>query len=383
MTVTESEAGTFQAFCRYRDMDGKTRRVTATGRTKRAANDALTAKLSIRSRGNNDALTPESRVKELASTWLAQHEASPGALEQYAGTIDRHITPKIGSLRIRELTTSRADKFLELVGTKHAGTHTKADGTPVLIGGPTAALTARVVLTQMFSMAVRYGLCEVNPVREARTPKSGRKPVKAINAEMLQALLDHVREWAEGGTYGPARDQDVLDMIEVLVGTGIRPGEVLALRWSDGVDLSEDPSIEVTGTAKRTKERGLHRQEHPKTDSSERQLRLPGFVVSVLRRRRLRAGGNDYVFPNRDGELREPANFNRVWRSARGEEWAWVTPKSFRAAVATIIDREADSESAASQLGHRSDLVTRKHYIEHDKMATDNRVILERFRDVR
>lgn len=381
--VVESAAGTFQATCRYRDMDGVTRRVTATGRTKRAANDALGAKIAVRNRGHDDDLTTASRIQDLAKVWLAQHEASPGALEQYAGTIERHITPKIGSLRVRELTPGRADKFLQLVGTKHAGTHTKANGEPVLIGGPSAAVTARAVLTQMMSMAVRYELCDVNPVREARTPKTSRKPVRALTPEMLQQLLAHVKEWAAGGTYGPPRDQSVLDMIEVLIGTGVRPGEVLALRWSDGVILSDEPYIEITGTAKRTKALGLHRQDNPKSESSERQLRIPDFVVSVLRRRRLRANGNDYVFPNRDGELREPANLNRLWRDVRGEEWAWVTPKSFRAAVATVIDRESDSTHAASQLGHSNDAVTRKHYIEHNKMATDNRVILERFRDAK
>lgn len=383
ITIKSTSAGTFQAMCRYRDMDGRTRKVTATGRTKREAKDSLTVKLRERARGHDDVLTARSTVADLARVWISKHDASPGAMEQYQGTIDRHIVPKVGALLIRELTPARADRFIEDVSKKHAGTQTKSDGTPIMIGGATAAKSARVVLTQMFSMAVRYELCDTNPVREVRTPKAQKNRVRALTADELHELIDDVREWAAAGTYGPARDQDVLDMIDAMVGTGFRPGEVLALRWSDGVHLSDVPTLEVTGTAKRTKAKGLHRQEYPKTDGSERVARIPAFVASMLRRRKLRSGGNDYVFPNRDGELREPSNFNRLWRQARGEKWEWVTPKSFRAAVATIIDREADSSSAASQLGHTSDAVTRRHYIERDKTVVDNTEILERFRDAR
>lgn len=381
VTINTTSAGTFQAVCRYRDIDGRTRKVTATGRTKRAAQDQLINKLKERTRGHDDVLTANSTVADLARAWISNHEASPGALDQYQGTIDRHINPKIGALRVRELTPSRADRFLDDVGKKHAGTQTKSDGTPVMIGGPTAAKTARVVLTQMYGMAVRYELCDTNPVREARSPKVKRADVRALTAEELQELIDDVGEWARAGTYGPARDDDILDMIDAMVGTGIRPGEVLALRWSDGVQFGEIPTVAITGTAKRTKARGLHRQEYPKTQGSDRVMRVPDFVATMLKRRKLRSGGNTYVFPNRDGGLREPANFNRVWRQARGEKWAWVTPKSFRAAVATIIDRESDSQHAASQLGHTSDSVTRRHYIERDKLAVDNRHILEKFRD--
>jgi len=386
ITVKPTKAGSQQAVCRVRDPDGVTRKVTATAKTKRAATDLLVEKIKERHRAYGGELTASSRMADLAQTWLNQldpAEVSESCGEAYAGTVLRHVIPKIGELRINEFKTSRADAFLESVATKHQGAHTKADGTPIMIGGPTAAKTARIVLTGMMGLAVRYDLIDVNPVREARTPTAPRTPVRALTADELQDLINHITEWAQGGTYGPQRDQDVLDMLDVMIGTGARPGEVLALRFSDGVSLAGEPSVSITGTVKRTKAKGLHRQDYPKTQGSERELRVPEFVAAVLRRRRLRSGGIDWVFPNRDGGLREPANLNRVWRSARGEKWAWVTPKSFRAAVATIIDREADSQHAASQLGHTSDAVTRKHYIERDKRAADNSAILERFREAK
>ncbi|WP_280478372.1 hypothetical protein [Nocardia asiatica] len=41
-------------------------------------------------------------------------------------------------------------------------------------------------------------------------------------------------------TYGPRRNPQVLDVADVELGTGPRPGEALALRWCD-VDLGAQP----------------------------------------------------------------------------------------------------------------------------------------------
>jgi integrase len=89
------------------------------------------------------------------------------------------------------------------------------------------------------------------------------------------------------------------------------------------------------------------------------------------------AGGNDLVFANRNGTPLEPANFRRLWREARGEDWAAVKPSSFRKAVATLIERESGSLIASRQLGHSSDAITKKHYIEKNRHAPDSSHILE------
>ena len=117
-----------------------------------------------------------------------------------------------------------------------------------------------------------------------------------------------------------------------------------------------------------------------KTEAGRRVLTLPDFAVSMLRRRRLSVG-SDLVFPNRNGDPMEPANFRRTWREARGEKWAEVEPRAFRRAVATLITREKDSMAAAAQLGHRGgDSVTWKHYIERETLAPDSSATLGKFR---
>jgi integrase len=55
----------------------------------------------------------------------------------------------------------------------------------------------------------------------------------------------------------------------------------------------------------------------------------------------------------------------------------WVTPHTFRKTVATLIDKEADTKSAAAQLGHASEDITDTYYIAKPILAPDVSDILE------
>ncbi|GAB2920802.1 hypothetical protein GCM10027280_04750 [Micromonospora polyrhachis] len=73
------------------------------------------------------------------------------------------------------------------------------------------------------------------------------------------------------------------------------------------------------------------------------------------------------------------ASVRRQWRQARADtNLAWVTPHTFRKTVATLIKNEADTKSAAAQLGHSSEEVTDTYYIAKPVQAPDVSSILER-----
>ncbi|PPJ18735.1 tyrosine-type recombinase/integrase [Nocardia nova] len=83
------------------------------------------------------------------------------------------------------------------------------------------------------------------------------------------------------------------------------------------------------------------------------------------------------VFPGRGGVLRDPHNFNRTWRAARGTVYKDVTQYTFRKTVATLIAEMADSKTAAKQLGHSRDGITERHYIASPERAPDSSAVLE------
>jgi integrase len=102
-----------------------------------------------------------------------------------------------------------------------------------------------------------------------------------------------------------------------------------------------------------------------KSSAGERTLDLPGFVVSMLRRRKLAYGGGGPVFPDSRGGWRDPSNTSRDLRIARGsEEFAWVTSHVFRKTAATEMDRAGlTARQIADQLGHSKISMTQDHYL--------------------
>lgn len=352
----------YVAYCYFRDMDGVTRRVKASAATAQGARNKLQERLDTRTVTGAGDITPDTTVAGLAEAWLAGLTVRrPGGSEgigqstkdDYARHTRNHILPALGALRLREVTVGRVEAFL----------NTKKDT-------PSIARNVKTILQLMFGMAARLDAIESNVVRDTSTVKYARK-VTAMSVEDVEAFRAHVGAWAGDD---PGREY-VVDITDLFIATGLRPGELLGLLWSD-IDF-KDRTLTVSGTLKVDSVNGFHRQDYPKSESGKRTLVLPDFVWPMLARRKI-ADTSEKVFPGRGDVWRRPANFHTTWKAARGEKWAGVRQKDFRTAVATLIAREVGSEAAAGQLGHSSDAVTRKHYIEKLRITQDNSAVLDR-----
>lgn len=359
--VKRTPAGRWQAHARIRDRDGVVRQIKATGPTRGKAETALRAKAVDRVPPTAGKITASTTVSTAAAKWLESIAAlglKHATVANYRKSVRVHIVPLIGGLTLREVTTSQVQ---ELLGTIHEPrTHQGQT-----VGGPVAARHAKVALSLIMGMAVADDAIPHNPVDGARLPRTVRPPTTALSPADVQAIRDRVLAWGAVRTSGPPRNAALLlDVFDVLAGTGCRPGEVLALRWED-VDF-QARTIKITGTITRT-DAGLIRQDTPKTEASTRGITVPAFVMQVLRLRYMRAedktGG---VFQTRTGSWYELSNVHRLWRQARGERWEHVSFKHYRSAVATLISRIEGVDAAAGQLGHTSSNITRRFYIERE-----------------
>jgi integrase len=356
---TRREGKTYTAYCYYRDTDGVTRRVKASAPKAEQARIRLQERLASRSYSASGELSPDSTVAQLAETWIKQIVVSPDGSEgvrqatkdRYVQQTRKHILPALGNLRLREITVGRVEDFL----------NSKRDM-------PAAARVCRSILKLMFAFAARLDAVPANIVSDT-TPVKTKSEVKAMPWEDVERFRAHIAGWA-----GDREDRAyVVDITDLFIATGLRPGELLGLLWTD-IDFKER-TLTVTGTLKTDSVSGFHRQPFPKSKAGERTVVLPEFVWPMLARRKL-AASCEKVFPGRDGvSWRHPANFHHTWKAARGDEWAHVKQKDFRTAVATMISRQSGSMAAAGQLGHSSDVVTRKHYIEAEKKTQDNSVV--------
>lgn len=362
---TEVTPGRFKARCRFRDFDGQTRLVEAWGKSGAAAERALASALKDRAAPSDDELTPDTTIARLAAKWMTEVDADTLAINtrtRYRITLEDQVVKGLGGVRIRELTVGRVEAFLATIGARH---------------GQASARLARTVLSGMFSLAARHDAAPRNIIKDSSAVRVASKEVRALTVAEVRALRHGLRNDRK------AVRADLPDVVDAMLATGARVGEIVALRWQD-VDLGAVvPTITISGTVVRVPGQGLTIQDHPKSASSRRRLRIPQFLVTVLVRRQVEQSAPtsfDVVFPSSVSTLRDPTNLRDQWRDARQRLGLdWVTPHSFRKSVATVLAVTEDSRTAADQLGHSGTAVTDKHYIVKTHEGPDARTILESF----
>ncbi|PTA43521.1 site-specific integrase [Micromonospora sp. RP3T] len=361
----------FRARARFRDYDGITRDIEVTDTTGPAAERTLKVKLRDRATPTDDEITRETRISALAELWVeeitAEQRIAQQTIHRYATSVRTSILPALGNLRVREASVGRLDRFLRDIAKDR----------------PSAAKGVKVVLSQMFALAVRHGAIPTNPVRDTGRLRKPRRTVVVLSPEQLQAVRAAIREWQRPipGKPGPRHSGDLADVVDLMLATGARIGEILALRWEDLDLASERPTLTICGTLVFIKGQGFIRQPWTKSDAGYRRVVLPRFAVGMLMARKLTAADNphDAIFASRRGTWLSPNNVRRQWRQARAEaDLDWVTPHTFRKTVATLIKEETDTKSAAAQLGHSSEEVTDTYYIAKPVQAPDVSGILER-----
>ena len=361
INTTKQTNGSWQANARIRDTDGATRRIYATDKTKARAITKLKAKAKTRVTPTRTGISAQSTIEQVAAMWLETLPGKglkPSTYRTYEQATRLHIVPLIGQLTIGEATASRLNTFLQDVAkprTLHGET----------IGGSTSARHAKVCLGLIFKMCVQDGALQYNPAAYTDTPPIPHKTVKALTVEDIRAIRQGIIAWGNESAPGPPRNARLLlDFVDVLAGTGCRPGEVLALSWQN-VSFATG-TLYITSTLTAVKGQGLMVMPTPKSLYSERGLKMPAFVEAVLRARRERADLNAPVFSTRNGTHISDSNMRRMWRSAKPAEYAHVKFSDYRKAVATLIERAEGMEAAGKALGHSSPEITRRYYVERE-----------------
>ena len=314
-------AGVWLARCRYRDTDGVTRIVQRAGpsdefdkRGKLAEDSLIEALAERRPPSGSDAIGLDTLVVVLIDQHiarLAEDGRSVRTLDTYRYDATK-FAKLIAGVHVGEASPARIDAALRSMRTTH---------------GPTMARRARTLLRGALELAVLNNVLGTNPVRDVQSIRSKAAPkgASALTAEEVRDLLTKLR------ASEACQQRDLVDPITLLIATGLRRSELLALRWSD-FD-ADAGTIAVTGKLVRQRGVGLTRIDETKTAAGRRTIPLPSFAIKVLndRRKRPYVGQQQVIFASNSGTLRDPENFNTAWRAVRDDlGMPDVTSHSFR-----------------------------------------------------
>ncbi len=334
----------------YRNHEGRRRRIEATADTRTGARRKVLAVLEERmSLGSGTGYGATTTFATVAADWLTQLDElveagrrSPSTVALYRHALERHVLPSVGVLRLGELTPARLDHFLHLKRSEK---------------GYSTAKLCRAILSGVCGLAVRRDGLRVNPVRDVSSLEThGEREARALTVAECHGWL----ELLDSDAF--ARRKDLPDLARFLLGTGCRLGEAVGVHWED-VDL-ERQVLHVRRTVLRVSGQGLIAK-RPKSRAGQRTLRLPLWLVAMLRERRGSAPDTAPVFPDVLGGYRDRNNIEKDFRKVRaGTPYDWVVPHTYRKTVATLLDAGGlSARTIADQLGHSRISMTQDVYL--------------------
>lgn len=195
------------------------------------------------------------------------------------------------------------------------------------------------VACAMFSDALNEGLIQANPFANHRLPASrGRKDLEVPTVETVAALVAEAElQW------GP----EIAALIQVAAYTGMRPGELHALRWGQ-VDFERGEIHVVESLSSHSGEYTL-----PKNGQKRTVVMLPPVRDALLRMRR--GGPGELLWPSQRGGPMTASRMHYYWdpvrRALHMPEMAFYELRHFCASF-MLNDLELPAQDVAIQLGH-------------------------------
>jgi len=210
----------------------------------------------------------------------------------YGRVVDGQLVPGVGRVKLAKLRPDHVRGLYRDMLDKGRSTRT--------------VQYAHTLLKRALKQAVLDDLIPRNVADAVRPPQLKQDEIQPLSAEQVRALLE-------------AADERSQALYAVAVRTGVRPGEILALRWSD-VDL-EAGTVQIN--------RALSEGEFtpPKTARSRRRINLSPATAAALKSHRKRqleermakAGlweDHGLVFPSSVGTPKSQRNLNREFKAA-------------------------------------------------------------------
>ena len=285
-------------------------------------------------------LNENMRFSELADWYFDNYapvELKEGTVYNYKSAYNNHIKPVLGNVRVKDINTPRLTQFVQSLKLQ-----------------PETVRKIYVVLQSIFHRGVEQGFIRDTPCKNVILPKNRSKKKKPVlDEEQTSRFMKLIEE--------KKCDPDIKRIIKVLLYTGMRCGECLALSWNDinfeEMTISIEHNLADVG--------GKHWLTTPKTESSIRTIGMSQALADIFREQKkyqeqlIEALGEDFshpemVFTSASGNYRDRSSLGTsLKRFLRGTEFDFLTLHRLRHCNATLLlNSGIDLKVVSDHLGH-------------------------------
>lgn len=332
-------------YIKGRELDGKIKYGFCYGHSYREAKEKVTlCKAAVLAGVPVPKSGAHRRLAFYCDEWLRkkQKKVRESTYIKYNTVLEKHIKPRLGSCHPRGLTTDNVDDFTkELLFEDELSVKTVHDILVVLHG------VLRYTATQLPG----YSIIEIN------YPQEIHEEMRVLSCDEQERLMRYLLIDTDPCKFG---------LLFMLL-TGVRIGELCALKWSD-IDL-EKQTVRITATLQRlhntSAEDGC--QTHivigpPKSKKSIRTIPLTGDIVALCRRF---ADKDDAYILTGTEDYMEPRTLEYRFRKYTQEcDLDGVHPHTLRHTFATrAVEAGFDIKSLSEILGHASTTITLERYV--------------------
>jgi integrase len=280
-------------------------------------------------------------VERWLRDWAAAN-VSNQTYEGYAQMLRKHLSARVGKMAIQKLRAADLQAVYAAMAADELADRTR--------------LHLHRITRVMLKHGVQWGIIPRNVADMVDAPRVRTDEVQILTAGEVQTLLEFLR------------DKPLYAITALALGTGLRRGELLALRWQD-IDL-DGAHLRVERALEETKRGGLAFKS-PKTRHGRRTVTLPASTVAVLREHRKsqqehrlrfglgRASADALAFSDWDGSPRSPRAFTLEWGKMATAASLTVSFHSLRHTHASMLIADGlDVLSLSRRLGHGSAAIT-------------------------
>lgn len=327
--------------------DGKRVYPSKTFKTRKDANTWLTARLREKHLGEYAEASTLTLSQYLAQ-WLSvkKQNLRENTLYSYKGYVRLYVEPELGKMRLTAIKPVHIEQWQARLLTKIS---------------PRTVSCVRVMLGGVFTRAIKTKLLTHNPVRDAETVKWKRPVMNCFSPEEANAFLEK-------------REGPLGLLLAFMLSTGLRPEEVMAVKWRDveleavrGQVWMRQIVLRVPG--------GGWRFDTPKTKNAIRTIGFPKTLALELREHRraqleerMKAGKHyqdfDLVFATAIGTpfTRSPIT-DEFKRTLTRAELPNIRLYDLRHSFVTLsLAAGVDPKTVSDEAGHASVAFTLDHY---------------------